>query len=527
MKAYQYPSKRNIVYGGRGMAATSHPLASEAGLQMLRAGGNAIDAAVAMAAALTVLEPTSNGIGGDAFAIFYKDKKIHGLNASGPAPKRIDAELVRKQGHTEMPVCGALPVNVPGAVSAWTELNRIHGKLPLQSVLAPAIRYAEEGAPVAETVSHFWKQAQASFDADDPMYGPWYETFTKDNRAPEPGERFFLPDHAKTLTAIAEDPESFYRGRLAKEIAACVQSEGGFLSFDDLAAYSPEWVTPIETAYKDHRILEIPPNGHGIVVLMALSILESLPDTSDEILYTHRMIEALKLAFSDAAAYVTDPSAMPVEKEQLLDPVYLKQRGDAITDTALTPEKGDPIRGGTVYLCAADRDGTMISFIQSNYMGFGSGLVVPRTGIALHNRGANFSLEKGHPNELKGGKRSYHTIIPGFIMKGDTPVSAFGVMGAFMQPQGQLQVLSSILRDGHNLQEALDRPRFQWVGGKRVLVERGFPESVTDALGRMGHDITYSDDTGSFGRGQIIWRNEDGVYAGATECRCDGHISAY
>lgn len=521
---YKYPSNRNLVYGKKGMAATSHPLAAEAGRDILRDGGNAVDAAVAMAAALTVLEPTSNGIGGDAFAIFAKDGNIFGLNASGPSPASITAEAVRNAGHKAMPVKGPLPVNVPGVPGAWAELNRLHGRMPLSDVLAPAIMYAREGAPVGCTVSHNWQKAAESYDQKNPLFQSWFSTFTKDGRAPMPGELFVLPDHADTLEEIGRDPLSFYKGALAEKIADYVGGLGGYLTRADLSSYAPEWVDPIETAYRGYRVLEIPPNGHGIVVLMALQILNEMPETDDETLYAHYMIEAVKIAFSDAMAYVTEPRAMTVGTDRLLDAGYAKARAKLIGPRAGKPEPGQPLRGGTVYLCAADEDGTMISYIQSNYMGFGSGLVVPGTGIALHNRGANFSLLPGHPNELAGGKRPYHTIIPGFLMKGDVPVGPFGVMGAFMQPQGHVQVLSALFRDKENPQEALDRPRFQWIGEDEVLVEEGYPETIVQALQAMGHRIRYSDDVGSFGRGQIILRDEAGVYTGATERRCDGHV---
>lgn len=522
---YKYSSNRNLVYGKKGMAATSHPLAAEAGLSIMRDGGNAIDAAVAMAAALTVLEPTSNGIGGDAFAIFSKDNQIYGLNASGPAPASITAQAMREAGFTDMPMLGVYPVNVPGAVSAWQELNRLHGRLPLSQVLAPAIDYAKNGAPVAETVSYHWQQAAAFYDKDDPLFQSWFDTFTTNGRAPQAGELFCLPDHAATLETIGRDPDAFYRGVLAEKMTDFLQENGGYLTKEDMASFQPEWVDPIGVDYRGYEVLEIPPNGHGIVALLALQILKQLPETDDDALYTHQMIEAIKLSFADARAFVTEPAAMQVKAEELLKESYAKQRAAWIQEKAISPEPGDPIRGGTVYLCAADEEGTMISYIQSNYMGFGSGLVVPGTGIALHNRGNNFSLEKGHPNELEGGKRPYHTIIPGFLQKDKKPLGAFGIMGAFMQPQAHIQVLSAMLRDGDNPQEAMDKPRFQWVAGDEILVEHGFPEEIVKNLAARGHRIRYSDDTASFGRGQMILRNEEGVYTGATERRCDGHVA--
>ncbi len=526
---YPFASKRHVVYGKRGIVATGHPLAAQAGLRILQRGGNAIDAAVATAAALTVLEPTSNGIGGDAFSIFWKDGRIYGLNSSGPAPKRIDAQKVRDAGYSQMPAHGPIPVNVPGVPAAWASLVKEHGKLTLMEVLTPAIEYAEEGAPVAPTVAENWEAARKAYQlSGDAMYTHWFDTFTSSGKAPKAGEIFTLPDHAETLRAIGEtNAEAFYGGELADKISAYMESIGGYLRADDLASFSPEWVTPIETEYHGCRVLEIPPNGHGIVVLMAMNILKELPEAeADSFLDIHRQIEALKLAFADAMQYVTEPSQMPYTAEDLLSPVYAKERASLITDAALEPQPGEPLRGGTVYLCTADGDGNMVSYIQSNYMGFGSGLVVPGTGIALHNRGANFSLDPAHPNVVTPGKRPYHTIIPGFLMQGEEPLGPFGIMGAFMQPQAHLQVMTSLLRDGYNPQASLDKPRFQWVGGKRVLVERDFPKELFEKLQAAGHEIAYSDDVGSFGRGQMILR-AGGAYVGATEKRCDGQVAAY
>lgn len=527
--SYRYPSRRQLVYGTRGMTATSHPLAAQAGLRILEKGGNAVDAAVATAAALTVLEPTSNGIGSDAFAIVWQDGKLYGLNSSGPAPRGADLEAVRALGHTEMPLHGGLPVNVPGAVAGWAALMERLGTISLAEALAPAVAYAKDGAPTAPTVAANWQRA---FDAytklEDPLFAEWFRTFAPNGRPPRPGETVRLPQHAETLHAIGETGGAcFYRGELAERIAAAVLAHGGALTTDDLAAFQPEWVTPIETEYAGVRVLEIPPNGHGIVALMALNILKALPDaepgSAEDI---HYQIEAIKTAFADAFAAVTEPSYMPCTTDDLLAPAFAKRRAGTLTDKAAEPKADEILRGGTVYLCTADGQGNMVSFIQSNYTGFGSGLVVPGTGIALHNRGANFKLDPNHPNALAGGKRPYHTIIPGFLMHGDRPLGPFGIMGAFMQPQAHVQVLIHMLRDGMNPQEALDAPRFQWTGGKTVLVEPDFPEAIREALSRRGHDIRVSADEGSFGRGQIILKDEEGVLCGATEKRCDGQVVA-
>lgn len=511
------------------MVATSHPLAAQAGLRILLQRGNAIDAAIATAAALTVLEPTSNGIGGDAFSIFWKDGKVHGLNSSGPSPSRIDAQILRERGYEEMPRYGPIPVNVPGAPFAWAEMVTKHGNLSLEEVLAPAIEYAKKGAPVAVTVSEHWKAAQKAYEnRNDEIFDSWFLTFTKDGKAPEAGEVFMMPDHAKTLETIAKtNAEDFYKGILAQKISDYVESFGGYLRADDLAAFRPEWVDPIEVEYEGVRVLEIPPNGHGIVALMALNLIKEMGEVEpDSFTDVHNQIEALKLSFADAMRYVTEPSDMPYTAKDLLSPAYAKRRAEEIRQTAGCSEPGDPILGGTVYLCTADAAGNMVSYIQSNYTGFGSGLVVPGTGIALHNRGCNFSLKEGHPNCIGPGKRPYHTIIPGFLMNGDKPLGPFGIMGAFMQPQAHVQVLVSLLRDGRNPQEALDKPRFQWVGGKKVLVEADFPRALFESLKSAGHEISYSDDVGSFGRGQMILRGEEGLI-GATEKRCDGQVVAF
>ena len=522
---YPYASKRQCVYGRNGMVATSHPLAAQTGLRILMQGGNAVDAAVATAAALTVLEPTSNGIGGDAFALFWKDGKIHGLNGSGPAPAGVNAKELRARGYSKMPEHGPLPVTVPGIPATWATLIREHGKLKLAEVLEPARHYAEEGVPVAVTVSENWARAHHNYaKRQDPMYDAWFETFGQ--TPPHAGQVVQLPDHAATLRRIGRDPEDFYKGTLAEKIADCVQDHGGFLSREDLAAFSPEWVTPIEISVHGVRVLEIPPNGHGIVALMALGILQHL-EPADLVTDVHNQIEAIKLSFADALAYVAEPRAMTQNAESLLSTPYAISQANRVTGRAVVQEPGDPVKGGTVYLCTADREGNMVSYIQSNYMGFGSGLVVPGTGIALHNRGANFSLEEGHPNEIAPGKRPYHTIIPGFLMQEDVPLGPFGIMGAFMQPQAHVQVVTAVARDGLNPQAALDKPRFQWVGENRVLVEPDFPKEIAHGLKALGHEIAVSDDIGSFGRGQIILRSEGRSFIGATEKRCDGQVVAY
>lgn len=524
---YEYSSRRALVYG-KEMVCSSHPLAAQAGFEILKQGGNAIDAAIATAAALTVVEPTSNGIGGDAFAIFVKDGHVHGMNASGRAPRRLNADILRSEGHDTMPTRGPHTLTVPGVPAAWAALSQVHGTLPLEDVLAPAIRYAEEGAPVAVTVGEDWERAYLKFAETPNDYQDWMHTFTVDEKAPAIGHNMLLKHHGQTLRDIAETQgRSFYEGALMKKILRYVQSKGALFTEDDFTSYQPEWVTPIETEYAGYRVLEIPPNGQGMVALMALNILKQRGITSvDSPDAMHVMMEAVKLAFTDGRTWIADGDAMTMSIDDLLSEDYARDRADAITTEAIDPQPIEPIGGGTVYLATADKDGNMVSYIQSNYMGFGSGLVVPETGIALHNRGANFSLDPHSPNVLEGGKRPYHTIIPGFLMQGDRPVGPFGIMGGFMQPQAHVQVLVSLLMEGKNPQAALDRPRFLWTGGKCIDVERDFPEDMVRALKRRGHDISYSNKVPDFGRGQIIIRNEHGIYTGATEKRCDGTIAA-
>ncbi len=528
---YPFPSKRNVVYGKKGMVCTSQPLAAQAGLDILKKGGNAIDAAVATAVAMTVLEPTGNGIGGDAFALIWTDGELKGLNASGPAPEAIVADEIKEKYGDTMPARGWVPVTVPGCVSAWAEMSRKYGKLPFEDLFEAAINYAENGYPVAPTTAILWERAFTDFTKifKDDYFKHWFETFTPEGKAPVAGEIVYLKDHAKTLKEIAETKaESFYRGALADKIDAFSRETGGYLRKSDLAAFYPEWVKPISTDYKGYTVYEIPPNGHGITALMALNIFENYAKADNLNLESyHHQIEAMKLAFVDTQNYVTDPRFMSVTSEQLLSKTYAKQRFDLIQEKALTPEVGDPTAAGTIYLCTADSEGNMVSFIQSNYMGFGSGLVVPGTGIGLHNRGNNFSLNPEKDNYIAPKKKPYHTIIPAFLAKGDKPVGPFGVMGGFMQPQGHFQVVVNTVDLHMNPQQALDAPRWQWVGGKKVEVERDFPYAITEELARKGHQISVVTDHISMGRGQIIWVNDDGVLVGATEKRADGAIAAW
>lgn len=529
--SYPYPSQRTVVYGQRHMVATSHPMATNAAMSVFALGGNAIDAAVASAAALTVVEPTSNGIGSDAFALVFSQGKLHGLNSSGRAPAAATIQAMRNKGHTEMPTHGLLPVTVPGAPGAWAELIERFGNLPLADVLAPAVQLAEAGHAVSPTVSKYWRMAAKAYATrlSGPEFAHWFETFAPSGSGPLPGEIVRLPHHATTLAEIGRTKaRSFYEGSLADKIDAFSRKHGGFLRLSDLSAFKPEWIEPISVNYRGYDVFEIPPNGQGIVALMALNILSGFDMQGRETGETyHRQIEALKLAFADGLQYVTDGDAMRVSVEDMLSPEYAAKRRALIGDSALLPSPGQLPSSGTVYLCTADNQGNMVSYIQSNYMGFGSGIVIPSTGISLQNRGHTFSLDENHVNALAPGKRTYHTIIPGFLMKDGQPVGPFGVMGGFMQPQGHQQVVTNLIDFHLNPQQALDAPRWQWISGNKVMVERGVPDHIVQELIGRGHEVSIATESGSFGRGQIILRTEHGTLVGGTEPRADGHIGAW
>lgn len=527
---YPFPSRRMATFGKRGMVATSQGLAAQVGVDILKKGGNAVDAAIATAATLTVVEPTSNGIGSDVFAIVWMNGKLHGLNSSGPSPQGISLEKVKALGHERMPVHGWLPVTVPGAPAAWAALSQRFGKLPFKELLAPAIDFAEQGYCVSPVVQQLWEEAYASYRVyDDAVFAPWFDTFAPEGRAPHIGEVWRAPDHASTLRTIADSQaHDFYHGELAERMEAHAIEHGGFLRKSDLAAYQPEWVEPVSVRYRDHDIWEIPPNGSGLVALMALNILEGMEGTGDPVEELHRLIEATKLAYADGFRYISESQHMDVGIESLLAPDYARQRRAEIGDRALLPEPGDPVRGGTVYLATADGDGNMVSFIQSNFKGFGSGVVVPGTGISLQNRGWSFSLDPEHVNCLAPGKRTYHTIIPGFITRNGQAVGPFGVMGGFMQPQGHVQVISALLDDRLNPQAALDAPRWKWTEGRTIEVEPHFPDHLAQALERRGHKIVKRNDSLTFGRGQVILRDPDsGTFMAGTEPRADGAAVAW
>lgn len=529
---HPYASYRTPTYGKKGMVATSQPLASQIGLDILKKGGNAVDAAVAVAASLTVLEPTSNGIGGDAFALVWMDGDLHGLNASGYAPEALSINGLYKDGYDEMPKRGPVPITVPGAPAAWAELSRAFGKLPFSELIAPAVAYAEEGYPVASTLATLWDSAFETLEKElDPtVFADWSRVFAPDGRTPAAGELWRSKGHAETLKEIADTKaESFYRGNLAKKIDTYMREQGGYLRSKDLALYKPEWVKPISVHYKGYDVWEIPPNGQGIVALMALNILKEHDfQERDSVNTLHHQMEAMKLAFVDGEKYVAQSDAMTRSTEELLSDAYGEARRGEIGNEAKVPEAGDPYGGGTVYLATADGEGNMVSFIQSNYMGFGSGMVVPETGIALHNRAHNFSMDEKHANGLMPGKRPYHTIIPGFLTKGDEPVGPFGVMGEFMQPQGHMQMIMNTIDFGLHPQAALDAPRWQWKRDTLITVEPDFSRAAAQALSRKGHTVKIETESSSFGRGQIIWRDpETGVLCGGSESRTDGNVAAW
>ncbi|AYD40222.1 gamma-glutamyltransferase [Clostridium fermenticellae] len=526
-----FKSIRTPSYGKRGMVATSQPFAAEAGFEILKKGGNAVDAAIATAACLTVCEPTSNGIGGDAFAIVWFNNKLHGLNASGQSPKGISIPILRNLGYSEIPGFGWEPVNIPGIPAAWAELSKKFGTLPFETLLEPAIKYAEEGFPITPTVAKFWK---ISFDLykknfKDDKFKYWFETFSPNGRSPHAGEMFYLKDHAKTLKIIAETKsEAFYRGILAEKIDYFSRKTGGYIRKEDMEKYHAEWVEPISINYRGYDVFEIPPNGQGITALIALNILKGFNfnerDSADTY---HKQIEAVKLAFEDTLRYVTDINKMTVKIEDLLSDAYAEEKRKRIDRTAFMPKINETQKGGTVYLATADNYGNMVSYIQSLYQGFGSGLVVPGTGIALHNRGKNFSFDPEHINALEPEKKPYHTIIPGFLMKNKKAIGPFGIMGAFMQPQAHVQVLMNCLDFNLNPQAALDAPRWMWTKGKSVNIEHAFPKHIAECLHYKGHNLNYSIDEGDFGRGQIIWKDENGVLSGGTDWRTDGTIYAW
>ncbi len=538
-----YPSQRLPIFG-RNVVATSHPLAAQAGLQMLRNGGNAADAAIATAAAMTILEPVSNGLGSDAFCLLWDGRTLHGLNASGRAPQAWTPDYFRrKHGASALapPKRGWDSVTVPGAVAAWVALSERFGRLPFADLLAPAIEIAERGYAVPVVVQQKWAAAVPLL-ADQPGFA---QAFMPRGRAPQVGELFRLADAARSLRLIAQTRgAAYYGGEIAQAAAAHASANGGAITAADFAAYRPEWVEPVGIDYPDrngasHTVHEIPPNGQGIAALIALGILTHFDLAAlpvDGVASQHLQIEAMKLAFADTYRFVAEPASMEVTSAQLLDPAYLAARA-ALIDPARAQDfgHGNPAKGGTIYLGAADERGMMVSFIQSNYMGFGSGIVVPGYGLSMQNRGHAFSLAAGSPNLVAPGKRPFHTIIPAFLTRGAgaarQAVMSFGVMGANMQPQGHLQTLVRMLGHGQNPQAACDAPRWRFNAGLEINVEAAMDPATAAGLQALGHRVEVIDDSyQDFGAGQFIWRLGDPAvegYVAASDPRRDGQAVAY
>jgi gamma-glutamyltranspeptidase/glutathione hydrolase len=529
------------------MAATSHPLVSQVALDILKRGGSAVDAAIAANATLGLMEPTGNGVGGDLFAIVWdaKSQKLHGLNASGRSPQSLTlaglrAEL-RRIDATRIPPRGPLPVSVPGAVDGWFELHRKFGKLPMKELLQPAIRYARDGFPVTEVIAEGWA-ANAKLLKQYPNYA---DTFMPHGRAPRKGEVFRNPLLADTLTRIADGGrDAFYRGDIAQRIDRYMKANGGYLTAADLAAHHSEWVEPVSTNYRGYDVWELPPNTQGVAALQMLNILEgydleSMGFGSPE--YLHLFVEAKKLAFEDRARFYADPAFAKIPLQALLSKAYAAQRRALIKrDQAALEYPVDEKaleQGDTIYMSVADEAGNMVSLIQSNYRGMGSGMTPDGCGFILQDRGDLFSLKDGHPNVYAPGKRPFHTIIPAFVTKGGKPWLAFGVMGGAMQPQGHVQILVNLIDFGMNLQEAGDAPRVRHDGsseptgevmrdGGQVILEMGVSPATVKALEARGHQVKVEND-GDFGGYQAILRDEHGVYFGASESRKDGAAQGY
>ena len=507
------------------VVATSQPLAAQAGVMTMQRGGNAIDAAVAAAVALTVVEPTMNGIGSDAFAIVWDGKGLTGLNSSGRSPKAwLRSHFDR---YETMPMFGWESVTVPGCVAAWAALSQRFGALPFEALFEPALRYAERGFLVGPLTAGLWERSVTMLQS----FPGFRSTFMPDGRAPRPGERVRLLDHGRTLRTIAEsNGHQFYEGELAARVGQYSEESGGLLRAEDLAAHQAEWVDLIAVDFAGHRLHEIPPNAHGLAALIALGVLERTPiagSAVDSAESLHWQIESMKIGIAEAHAHVADPAHLRVRVDSLLADDYLEAHARNIeADRAKTHVTALPSSPDTVYLTSADAEGCMVSYIQSNYVGFGSGIVVPGTGIALQNRAAGFTLERGHPNEVAGGKRPYHTIIPGFVTRGGQPTMSFGVMGGPMQPQGHVQMMVRMFLYGQNPQAAADAPRWQVMQDGSVAVEQGHPSAVLDALRARGHELRILENKESMGGAQLIYRIEDG-YCAASDPRKEGQAAGF
>lgn len=527
-----YASNRYCITANNGMVASGSNLATAAGLEVMRKGGNAIDAAVATAAALTVVEPTANGLGSDSFALVWVKDKLYGLNASGYSPYNISLEKVKQENPAGMPKFGWTPVMVPGAVKSWGALVERFGKLSLAEDLEPAYRYAYEGYPLSPMLAKMWERATGLFHQrfdGKKEFDEWFRVFTKNGDPYHFGEIVRLPDHARTLKLISEsNTDAFYKGEIAEQFIRQSERDGACFSLKDLNEYDVSWVEPISVNYRGYDVCEIPPNGQGITALMALNILKEFDFSSrDDTETFHHQIEAMKIAFADAKHYVTDPKNMEIDYHELLKPEYGAMRAKEIGYYANTPSYGEPAKSGTVYLCTADKEGNMVSYIQSNYMGFGSGIVLEGYGVSLQNRGADFSLDEDEANVLAPHKKSYHTIIPGFLCKDGKAVGPFGVMGGYMQPQGHVQTIMNRIDFNLNPQMALDAPRWQWLEGNKVEFEPSFPNAIVNQLAARGHEVSVALNGLPFGRGQIIERLDNGVLVGGTESRTDSNIACY
>jgi len=539
---------RSEVIAKHGMAATSQPLATQVAIDILKKGGSAVDAAIAANATLGLMEPTGSGVGGDLFAIVWDQKsgKLYGINASGRSPKGLTYEAMKaelaKLGRESIPPTGMLPISVPGAVDGWFELHARFGRLPMKDVLAPAIGYAEEGFPVSELISYYW-QRSAPVLSKQP--GGFRDTYTTNGVGPAKGDVFRNPDLARTYRLLAtKGRDAFYRGEIAEKIDRFFRENGGFIRREDLEAHHSEWVEPVSVNYRGYDVYELPPNTQGIAALQMLQLLEaydlkSMGFDSPEAL--HLMIEAKKIVFEDRARHYADPDFAKIPLEGLLSDEYAAERRNLI-DPAKAQKRiptGNPKidEGDTIYLTTADGDGNMVSLIQSNYRGMGSGIVVPGLGFGFQDRGELFTMAPGHPNVYAPGKRPFHTIIPAFVMKGGKPWLSFGVMGGAMQPQGHVQILVNLIDFGMGLQEAGDAARWQHEGsseptgeamtdGGYVFVESGVPWETVRALERMGHDVRT--DVGGYGGYQAIMRDQArGVWFGASESRKDGQAAGY
>jgi gamma-glutamyltranspeptidase / glutathione hydrolase len=534
--AKPYASTRSPVFG-RNMVATSHSLAAQAGLQVLRSGGNAVDAAIAAAAVMTIVEPVSNGLGSDAFALIWDGQGLHGLNASGRAPAAWSVDYFqRKYGQAATPPKrGMDSVTVPGAVASWVAMSERFGKLPFDALMQPAIEIAERGYAVPSVVQGKWAAAVGELQAQ-PGFA---QSFMPRGRAPHVGELFQFPAAARALRSIAQTRgRSFYEGEIAQALCAFSKAHGGAHELADFASYQPEWVTPIAQNYRGYTLHEIPPNGQGITALIALGILQHFDVKSlgaDSAAAHHLQIEAIKLAFADVYRFVADPAHMQLTAQDLLSADYLASRARLIDPRKAQDFKaGNPVKGGTIYLTAADENGMMVSFIQSNYMGFGSGCVEPTFGISLQNRGHGFSTDPQGPNKanlVEPGKRPFHTIIPGFLSKDGQPVMSFGVMGANVQPQGHVQTLVRMIDHGQNPQAACDAPRWRFNKGRNINVEPSMGAHLVQGLKDLGHEMELlADSYQDFGAGQFIWRMGDPAvegYVAASDPRRDGLVAAW